>query len=102
MLRVIFKYKDDIKKYSFDEGDTILEVARKKNIDIEGSCDGSLACSTCHILVSEKWINKINPARNEEIEMLELLPDLKRNSRLGCQIKLTKSLNGIEITIPNK
>ena len=101
MLTVIFKFSNKVEKCLVNEGHTILEVARQKNIDIEGSCDGSLACSTCHVLVEEKWLEKIVPANNEEKEMLGLLPDLKNNSRLGCQLKLTKSLDGIKIIIPD-
>ena len=59
-----------------------------------------LACSTCHILIEEKWFNKLIPANEEEKELLGLLPDLKKHSRLGCQIKLTKNLDGIEIILP--
>ena len=102
MLSIIINYKNCIKKYVVDENLTILEIARKKKIDIEGSCEGALACSTCHILVEEEWINKIKPASIEEKEILELLPEYKKNSRLGCQLKITKSLDGIKITIPAK
>ena len=100
MLTVVFKYNNSLKKFLVEEGSIILDIARKKNIDIEGSCEGSLACSTCHIFVEEKWLDKIVPAKNEEKEILGLLPDLKKNSRLGCQVTLTKSLDGIEIIIP--
>jgi len=100
MLSVIFKYNNFKKKYFINEGYTILEVARKYNIQIEGSCEGSLACSTCHVLIEEKWLRKLNPANEEEKELLGLLPDLKKHSRLGCQIKLTKKLDGIEIILP--
>ena len=100
MLTIVFKYKNNLQKFLVEEGNTILDIARQKNIDIEGSCEGSLACSTCHIFIEEKWLDKIVPAKNEEKEMLGLLPDLKKNSRLGCQVKLTKSLDGIEIIIP--
>ena len=99
MLSVIFKYNNYKKSYLVNEGFTILEVARKYNIQIEGSCEGSLACSTCHILIDEKWYNRLKPAKDEEKELLGLLPDLKKHSRLGCQIKLTKSLDGIEIIL---
>tara|TARA_X000001036_G_C19931437_1_gene501931 strand:+ start:126 stop:434 length:309 start_codon:yes stop_codon:yes gene_type:complete len=102
MLTIVFYQDNNRKVYSVPEGLTILEVARKKNIDIEGSCQGSLACSTCHILISKKWINKIYPAKIEEKEMLGIIPNLKNNSRLGCQIKLTKSLDGLEIILPKK
>ena len=101
MLSIIFKHKNFKKSYLVHEGYTILEVAKKYNIEIEGSCEGSLACSTCHILLEEKWFNKLIPANEEEKELLGLLPDLKKHSRLGCQIKLTKNLDGIEIILPN-
>ena len=101
MLTVIFKLKNSHKKLSVEEGDSILDIARKKDIDIEGSCEGSLACTTCHVLIDEKWINKLAPANEEEKEMLGLLPDIKKNSRLGCQVRLTKHVDGITITIPN-
>ena len=100
MLSVVFKYNNFKKKYFINEGYTILEVARKYNIQIEGSCEGSLACLTCHVLIEEKWLRKLNPANEEEKELLGLLPDLKKHSRLGCQIKLTKKLDGIEIILP--
>ena len=66
MLSVIFKYNNYKKSYLVNEGFTILEVARKYNIQIEGSCEGSLACSTCHILIDEKWYNRLKPAKDEE------------------------------------
>ena len=100
MLSIIFRHKNLKKSYLVNEGFTILEVARKYNIEIEGSCEGSLACSTCHILLEEKWFNKLTPANEEEKELLGLLPDLKKHSRLGCQIKLTKNLDGIKIILP--
>ena len=101
MLTVIFKLKNRLKKLSVEEGASILDIARKKDIEIEGSCEGSLACTTCHVLIDEKWINKLSPANEEEKEMLGLLPDIKKNSRLGCQVRLTKHVDGITITIPN-
>ena len=100
MLEVIFKFKKSCKKFLVKEGLSILEIARIENLDIEGSCEGSLACSTCHVLIEEKWIKKLSPANEEEKEMLGLLLDTKKNSRLGCQIKINKNLDGIIITIP--
>ena len=100
MISVIFKNNDSKRSYLANEGYTILEVARKYNIQIEGACEGSLACSTCHVILEKKWFNKLDPANEEEKEMLGLLPDLKKHSRLGCQIKLTKNLDGIEIILP--
>ena len=64
MLTIVFKYKNNLQKFLVEEGNTILDIARQKNIDIEGSCEGSLACSTCHIFIEEKWLDKIVPAKN--------------------------------------
>ena len=90
MISVIFKHNNSKRSYVVNEGFTILEVARKYNIQIEGACEGSLACSTCHVLLDEKWFNKLDPANEEEKEMLGLLPDLKKHSRLGCQINVNE------------
>ena len=100
MLSVIFRFNNVKKSYLVNEGNTILDVAKEHNNKIEGSCEGSLACSTCHILIEKKWYDKLNPANEEEKELLGLLPDFKKHSRLGCQIKLTKNLDGIEIILP--
>ena len=79
MLSVTFRLKNFKKSYLVSEGSTILEVARKHNINIEGSCEGSLACSTCHILIEKKWFCKLSPANEEEKELLGLLPDIKKH-----------------------
>ena len=100
MLTINFKFGYSLKSFEVNEGYTVLDVARKENIDIEGSCDGSLACSKCHVIVGEQWIDKLIPPSEDEKEMLGLLPDLKKNSRLCCQLKLTKNLDGIVIIIP--
>ncbi len=97
---IIFKINQCHKKIKFNEDSTVLEIARNENVDIEGSCEGSMACSTCHVIISRKWYNKLNPPSLEEMEMLELLPNYSKYSRLGCQIKLTKKLDGITINLP--
>ena len=100
MPSVIFKTSNKIKRVKVKENASILEVARNENIEIEGSCEGSMACSTCHVIVPSKWYKKLEPPALEELEMLELLPNYNKYSRLGCQIKITKNLNGITINLP--
>ena len=100
MLHVKVICNKKTKKIIAKEGETVMEVTRNENFEIEGSCEGSMACSTCHIIVSDKWYDKLEPPGLEEIEMLELLPNYDKRSRLGCQIRLTKSLNGITIRLP--
>ncbi|XP_078387429.1 ferredoxin-2, mitochondrial [Cetorhinus maximus] len=81
-------------------GDNILYLAHENGIDLEGACEASLACSTCHVYVNEEHFDKLpEPAEREE-DMLDMAPVLQLNSRLGCQIILTKELEGMELTLP--
>ena len=83
-----------------DNGLSLLEIAHKYNIDIEGACGGSLACSTCHVIVAEKDFNNLPQASEDEEDMLDLAFDLQKTSRLCCQIIMTNALDGITVTLP--
>ncbi|CAK9295284.1 unnamed protein product [Gordionus sp. m RMFG-2023] len=67
---------------------------------IEGACEASLACSTCHVYVKQNFYDKLPPPKDEEEDMLDLAAFLKSNSRLSCQIILDKSLDGLVVTLP--
>lgn len=82
-------------------GLSVLEIAHKNGLDLEGACEGSLACSTCHVVVEDKWFEKLGEASEEEEDMLDLAFGLTHTSRLGCQIKITEELDGLEVTIPS-
>ncbi|MBP9694521.1 MAG: ferredoxin family 2Fe-2S iron-sulfur cluster binding protein [Alphaproteobacteria bacterium] len=82
------------------EGLSVLEIAHMNNIDLEGACEGSLACSTCHVIVDPKWFGKLDEASEEEEDMLDLAFDLQATSRLGCQIIMSPELDGIEVSLP--
>jgi 2Fe-2S ferredoxin len=82
------------------EGLSVLEVAHRNNIDLEGACEGSLACSTCHVIVADEWFGRLPQASEDEEDMLDLAFGLTRTSRLGCQIIMTKELDGLEVTLP--
>lgn len=82
-------------------GLSVLEIAHKNGLDLEGACEGSLACSTCHVVVDDKWFDKLDEASEEEEDMLDLAFGLTHTSRLGCQIKMTDELDGLEVTIPS-
>jgi 2Fe-2S ferredoxin len=84
----------------FVTGDTVLTVARHHKIDLEGACDGSMACSTCHVIVDKEWYVRLPKLRIEESDMLDLAPGVTRNSRLGCQIVLTDALDGLTVRLP--
>ncbi|MEG3619147.1 ferredoxin family 2Fe-2S iron-sulfur cluster binding protein [Magnetovibrio sp. PR-2] len=81
-------------------GLSVLEIAHKNGLDLEGACEGSLACSTCHVVVEDKWFDKLDEATEEEEDMLDLAFGLTHTSRLGCQIKMTEDLDGLEVTLP--
>jgi ferredoxin, 2Fe-2S len=81
-------------------GDTVLQVARRHDIDIEGACEGSLACSTCHVIVDPEWYDLLKEASEEEEDMLDLAFNLTRTSRLGCQIIITEELDGLIVRLP--
>lgn len=82
-------------------GDNVLYLAHRHNIDMEGACEASLACTTCHVYVNDDYLDKLPEATEKEDDLLDMAPFLKENSRLGCQILLTKDLNGIELTLPS-
>jgi len=82
-------------------GLSVLEIAHKNDLDLEGACEGSLACSTCHVVVEDKWFAKLDEATEEEEDMLDLAFGLTHTSRLGCQIKMTDELDGLEVTLPS-
>ena len=81
-------------------GMTILEISRKYDIDIEGACEGSLACSTCHVIVDEEWFGRLGEPSEDEEDMLDLAFGLTPTSRLGCQIEVTEELDGLRVTLP--
>lgn len=82
------------------EGDNVMYLAHRYDIPLEGACEASLACSTCHVYVDHKYFDKLPEPLDEEEDMLDLAPFLKENSRLGCQIILTKEMEGMVLQLP--
>ena len=85
-------------------GLSLLEVAHANDVDLEGACEGSLACSTCHVILDETWYKKIleleGPISEEEEDMLDMAFGLSHTSRLGCQIIITNDMDGLTVTLP--
>ncbi|KAB5584501.1 hypothetical protein PHYPO_G00108290 [Pangasianodon hypophthalmus] len=81
-------------------GENVLYLAHRHGIDLEGACEASLACSTCHVYVNNEYYDKLPEPEEREDDMLDMAPMLQENSRLGCQIILTPELDGIELTLP--
>ncbi|MHA1564703.1 MAG: 2Fe-2S iron-sulfur cluster-binding protein [Alphaproteobacteria bacterium] len=81
-------------------GLSLLEIAHMHNVDIEGACEGSLACSTCHVIIEPNWFAKLEEPDEDEEDMLDLAFGLTRTSRLGCQIIMTEKLDGLTVRLP--
>jgi 2Fe-2S ferredoxin len=81
-------------------GLSVMEIAHLYGIDLEGACEGSLACSTCHVIVDEEWGDLLNEPTEEEEDMLDLADGLTPTSRLGCQIVMTEEIDGLTVTLP--
>jgi ferredoxin, 2Fe-2S len=81
-------------------GLSVLEIAHRNDIDIEGACEGSLACSTCHVIVDPEWYELLKDATEDEEDMLDLAFGLMQTSRLGCQIIMTEELDGLTVRLP--
>ena len=81
-------------------GLSVLEIAHRNNVDLEGACEGSLACSTCHVVVDGDWYELLKEPTEDEEDMLDLAFGLTRTSRLGCQIIITEELDGLTVSLP--
>ena len=82
------------------EGDSVLDVGQRNGIDLEGACEGSMACSTCHVSVAPDWHDRLEPASEDEKDLLDLAFALTSTSRLGCQIRMTGALDGLVVSLP--
>ncbi|KAI9283420.1 2Fe-2S ferredoxin-type domain-containing protein [Sporodiniella umbellata] len=83
------------------EGDTLLDLAQRYDIELECACEGSLACSTCHVVCEPEYYDKMEEPSDEENDMLDLAFGLTETSRLGCQVEMCKELDGLSVTIPS-
>ena len=81
-------------------GLSLLEIAKRNDIDIEGACEGSLACSTCHVIIDPEWFGKLAKPTEDEEDMLDLAFGLEKTSRLGCQIVMSEALDGLVVRLP--
>ena len=83
-------------------GTRLLEVAQANGMALEGTCEGQMACSTCHVVVAPDWFGKLAPASADEEDMLDLAAGVTATSRLACQITLGEALDGLVVKIPGE
>ncbi len=102
MPKMTFVYTDG-KEQVVDapNGISVLEIAHKNSIPLEGACEGSLACSTCHVVIDPSWFGKLDEATENEEDMLDLAFGLTHTSRLGCQIIMCDELDGLKVALPS-
>lgn len=101
MPKVTFVFQDGNRlEIDAPVGLSLLEIAHKNKIDLEGACEGSLACSTCHLIVDPKDFDRLDEPTEDEEDMLDLAFGLTHTSRLGCQIILTEELDGLTVSLP--
>lgn len=101
-MRVTFIHADgkDRTEVEADAGAILLDVAQHYLMPLEGTCEGQMACSTCHVIVDKADFDRLPPASEEEEDMLDLAAGARRTSRLSCQILLTEALDGLTVHIP--
>ena len=104
MPKITYKDKDgNSKTIEVEKGLTVMEGAIQNEIPgIDADCGGSMACSTCHVYVEEKWFDKLPKAEDAEVDMIDMAYEPKKNSRLSCQLIVTNELDGLIVTTPEK
>lgn len=86
-----------------EPGMTVMEAAKQNDVaGIEAECGGSCACATCHVYVDEAWRDKVGKAENMEEDMLDFAFDVREESRLSCQIRVTPEHDGLVVRVPAK
>ena len=101
-VTIIFIEKGERKEFIVPVGTSVLEAAHQNNVNLEGACEGSLACSTCHVIVDQKYYDMLTDASEDEEDLLDLAFGLTSTSRLGCQIIMTKELDGLTLKVPDE
>lgn len=86
-----------------EPGITVMEAAKLNDIaGIEAECGGACACATCHVYVDPEWVEKTGTPTDIEEDMLDFAFDVRKESRLSCQIKVTPELDGLTVRVPAK
>ncbi|KAM7206579.1 Adrenodoxin, mitochondrial [Naviculisporaceae sp. PSN 640] len=89
-------------KIAVNKGDNLLDIAQAHDLEMEGACGGSCACSTCHVIVQDQdYYDKMPEPDDDENDMLDLAFGLTETSRLGCQVVMTPELDGLTVKLPS-
>ena len=101
MIRVRFQMANgqDIEALA-EPGQTLLDVGQAAGLPLEGTCEGQMACSTCHVIVDAEWFGRLPGASEDEEDMIDLAAGATRHSRLSCQIILADDMDGLTVRLP--
>ena len=103
MPKLIFVSSEGTEKsVEAENGLSVMEIARDNDLDIEGTCGGSISCCTCHVIIDKDWFSIVGGPNPDEEDMLDLAVGLQSTSRLSCQIEVTNELDGLRMTIPEE
>ena len=100
LVRFVSPDGEQVQEVAGEAGDSLLDVAQRAGQPLEGTCEGQMACSTCHVIVDPADFPKLPRASEEEEDMLDLAAATTRTSRLACQILLTAALETLTVRIP--
>ena len=104
MAKINFiEHDGKVHEVTAENGMTVMEAAIKNMVPgIDADCGGACACATCHVYVRPEWMSKVGPQESMEEDMLDFAFDVRENSRLSCQIKVTDALDGLTVDVPEK
>jgi 2Fe-2S ferredoxin len=101
MTEIIFMTAKGERRIDATDGLSVMEAARRAGIEgIVAECGGACSCATCHVYVDEAWMDRIGKAAGSEADMLEFADEVREQSRLSCQIKITPALSGLVLHVP--
>jgi ferredoxin len=102
MTRVRFVSADStrVSEVEAPPGERLLDVAQADGQPLEGTCEGQMACSTCHVIVDAADFDRLPRASEEEEDLLDLAMHVTRTSRLACQIVLSEEMESLTIRMP--
>ena len=99
-VRITYERGDDIRTIDAPIGENLLEIAHANKIDLEGACECSVACSTCHVILDYDVFDELPEPCEDEDDMLDQAPGLTETSRLGCQVVVTEAFDGTVVELP--
>ena len=100
-VNFFFAGGEAMKTVDVPKGHSLLQATIANDIDVEGACGGQCACATCHVILEEQHFKLIPKPATDEADMLDLGAEVTRFSRLGCQVKVTDALEGMNVTVPS-